>query len=94
MAVGDVVKEPREILRHPGVAIDNEGHVVPYMIVMGELPNGMHVPCGVKNNGDGTYSLMVDAKFEPDKKVQLHANIDFSSASPQTIIAAPGPGNL
>lgn len=27
------------------------------------------------------------------KKVQLHANIDFSSASAQTIIAAPGAGN-
>ena len=26
-------------------------------------------------------------------KVQLHANIDFSSASAQTIIAAPGAGN-
>jgi hypothetical protein len=27
------------------------------------------------------------------KKVQLHANIDFSSSSAQTIIAAPGSGN-
>ena len=27
------------------------------------------------------------------QKVQLHANIDFSSASAQTIIAAPGAGN-
>lgn len=27
------------------------------------------------------------------KKVQLHAKIDFSSASAQTIIAAPGAGN-
>lgn len=27
------------------------------------------------------------------KKVQLHTNIDFSSASAQTIIAAPGSGN-
>lgn len=30
---------------------------------------------------------------EVTKKVQLHANIDFSSASAQTIIAAPGAGN-
>ena len=34
-----------------------------------------------------------DISAKLTQKVQLHANIDFSSASAQTIIAAPGAGN-
>jgi len=41
------------------------------------------------DNGDGTASLLVTSSMA----VQLHTNIDFSSASAQTIIAAPGAGN-
>jgi len=46
------------------------------------------------DNGDGTASLLVTSSMaELPQKVQLHANIDFSSDSAQTIIDAPGAGN-
>ena len=46
------------------------------------------------DNGDGTASLLVTSSMaELPQKVQLHANIDFSSDSAQTIIDAPVAGN-
>jgi hypothetical protein len=87
--VGDIKKHPLPSLAESGVQIDEENNVAP-LRVLGYIDSG-----GAFQFVSVLKPFPVSATIEVaevTKKVQLHANIDFSSASAQTIIAAPGAG--
>jgi hypothetical protein len=89
VAIGDVKKHPLASLTEAGVQIDTDNNVAPLRVLGYVDSSGVFQPVGVLK------PLPVSATVEiaeVTKKVQLQANIEFSSSSAQTILAAPGAG--
>lgn len=77
--------------------IDSSGNVLPCLATdngdgTATLKIDTEISASLDPSGIATETTLDIINGKISKKVQLHANIDFSSASAQTIIVAPGAG--